>query len=229
MRVGLLLISLFVFSQGAWAGSHLSQMDSLSQDLFKDLTSDLGSAIGYKALTSEDNSSILGFTVRSTQLGTSPAFASSAAAQTSTPSISLKSASMGGFDVGGFYSSLPSSNLSLIGGEVSYAVLNEGAISPRVSIRGNFTQLRGMEDFDLTTRGLELSVSKGFSAFTPYAGLGTIWIDGETSASGLSNERLTKSKYFLGIKFDLGLMSFSAETEQTDGDATTSATFGVRF
>lgn len=231
MSLRWIIPSLLFFCQTAWANNHLDDIGSLSQDVFKDLTSELGSAIGYKALASEERRSVLGFEIsNATDYSLAMGQTGYIDRQTVTmPSISLNSGLPLGLDVGGFYSILPSSNVSLIGGQMSYALISEGNASPAVSIRGNFTRLTGVEDFDLTTRGLELSISKGFNAFTPYAGLGTIWIDGETSADGLSNESLTKNKYFMGFKFDLGMMSFGAEAEQTGDDATTSATFGLRF
>ncbi|NOX92015.1 MAG: hypothetical protein GXP18_06085, partial [Gammaproteobacteria bacterium] len=77
--------------------------------------------------------------------------------------------------------------------------------------------------------GLELSISKGFALFTPYAGIGQVWIDSETNAGPLEDESLTKNKYFLGINFNLGLVNFAAETEQMGDNKSTSAKIGVRF
>lgn len=228
--------SLLLLSQGAWANNHLDQVGSLSQDVFNDLTSDLGSTIGYKALTSGDPTGALGFDIDFEASNTSlesnaldQARSGPAPVGLRIPKVSLQTGLPLGIGFGGFYSNIPTSNISLMGGELSYAFVAGSPATPAVSIRGNFTRLSGVEDFDLMTRGLELSISKGFDAFTPYAGLGTLWIDGETTVDGLSNESLTKNKYFMGFNFNLGLMSFSAETEQTGGDATTSAKFGLRF
>lgn len=228
MNIHWILALLLLLCQSAWAGSKIDHIDSLSQNLFKDLTSNLGAAIGYKALTAGDPLETLGFEASSTYSNTD--IETDAPVSFSLPRVSLQNRGLpSGIDIGGFYSSTPAGNISLIGGEVSYALLQATPSNPAVSIRGNFTRLSGVEDFDLMTRGLELSISKGFDTFTPYAGLGTVWINGETSVDGLNSENLTKNKYFLGFNVNLGLMTFSAETEQTGDSATASAKFGLRF
>lgn len=227
---------ILILSPGAWAGGKIDQLDTLSQDLFKDLTYELGTAIGYKALQPGDPLDKLGFRLKLE----APASALASEAlypghylnrddNFATPGLSLQGGLNNGFDIGGYYSSVPDSNITLMSGQVSYALTSGNDIAPAVSIRGTFSRLSGVEDFDLMTRGLELSFSKGFASFTPYAGLGTVWIDGDTTVDGLSDERLTKNKYFMGFNFNLGLMSIAAETEQTGDNASTSATFGLRF
>jgi len=133
-----------------------------------------------------------------------------------------------GFDVGAFYTSVPSSNIGLVGGELSYALFEGGVISPAVSVRGTYSRLTGVDQLDMTTKGLELSISKGFAFFTPYAGVGQVWIDSATN-TGWEDESLTKNKYFLGFNLNLGLMNIAAETEQTGDNTSTSAKIGVRF
>ena len=88
--------------------------------------------------------------------------------------------------------------------------------------------MSGMEDMYVTSTGLELSVSKGFNAFTPYAGIGTTWVDGEYELAGYTS-RLTQNKYFMGLQFDLGIFHLSAEAEQSDVESTIRAKSGIRF
>ena len=230
MNIRWILACLLFLSPGAWAGGKIDQLDSLSQDLFKGLTSDLGSAIGYKALMPGDPLHSLGVDVSSTAMDIDTQhYAATAADSSGMAGLSLQTDLPLGIDVDGYYSSVPDSNITLMGGQVSYPLTNGGNLAPAVSIRGTFSRLSGVDDFDLMTRGLELSFSKGFASFTPYAGLGTVWIDGETTVSGLSDERLVQNKYFMGFNFNLGLMSIAAETEQTGDNASASAKFGLQF
>lgn len=145
------------------------------------------------------------------------------------PRLNLQNAPLPGLDFDGYYTSIPDTDISLMGGLVSYPLTDGGRHGPAIAIRGTYSRLTGVEDFHLTTRGLELSFSKGFDSFTPYAGLGTVWIDGETDIDGLNNESLSTNKYFMGFNFDLGLMSIAAETEQTGDSTTARARFGLRF
>ncbi|NOX92024.1 MAG: hypothetical protein GXP18_06130, partial [Gammaproteobacteria bacterium] len=173
-----------------WASSDINNVGALSQSLFKDLTSDLGAALSYKAIRpAEPLGSLgfdIGFEVSSTSLESSALETATSGEMTSSqlliPKLHVSKGLPFGFDVGAFYTSVPSSNIGLIGGELSYALLDGGMLSPAVSIRGTFSQLTGVDQLDLTTKGLELSISKGFALFTPYAGIGQVWIDSETNA-----------------------------------------------
>lgn len=232
------MIAVFALTPAAWAGSDINNIGALSQDLFKDLTADLGAALSYKAIRpAEPMGSLgfdIGFEVSSTSLESNALETATSGGATSSqllvPKLHISKGLPFGFDIGAFYTSVPSSNIGLIGGELSYALFEGSTLTPAVSIRGTFSRLTGVNELDLTTKGVELSVSKGFAMFTPYAGIGQVWIDSSASAgTSLADESLTKSKYFLGINFNLGLINFAAETEQTGDNSSTSAKIGVRF
>ncbi|MEJ2181813.1 MAG: hypothetical protein P8Y28_15665 [Gammaproteobacteria bacterium] len=95
-------------------------------------------------------------------------------------------------------------------------------------MRGTYSQMTGMDDMYVTSTGLEFSVSKGFNTFTPYAGVGTTWVDGEYELNGYSSS-LTQNKYFMGLQFDLGVFHLSAEAEQSGVESTIRAKSGIRF
>jgi len=59
---------------------------------------------------------------------------------------------------------------TLYGGR--FAGVRQGARRCRRSPFGSFTQLAGVDQLDFSTRGVDLSISKGFALFTPYAGFG---------------------------------------------------------
>jgi len=215
--------------------ANIDNVGSLLQPEFKDLTADLGAALSYKAIRpAEPMGSLgfdIGFEITSTKMESNAlelATSGNAPSQLLVPKLHISKGLPFGFDIGAFYTSVPSSNIGLIGGELSYALYEGGTFSPAVSIRGTFSRLTGVDQLNLTTKGLELSISKGFAFFTPYAGIGQVWIDSDTN-TGLEDESLTKSKYFLGINFNLGLINFAAETEQTGDNTSTSAKIGVRF
>lgn len=236
MNIRWILTSLLLLAQGAWAGNQLDGVGLLNQNMFKDLTASMGSSLGYKAINPATPLDGLGFDMG----GQNPVDIPENGFLTTTTGygegrflpndMRLFSDLPFGLEIGGFYSEVPLSDISLMGGEVSYAIIEDRPLGgPALSIRGTYTRLDGVQNFDLETRGLELAISKGFATFTPYAGLGTVWIDGETGIDGLNNESLTQNKYFMGFNFNLGMMNFAAETEQTGDRASTSAKFGVRF
>ena len=233
-----LSMTCLVLSQASAAASEIDNLGNISgqQNVFKDLTSDLGSALGYKAITPAEPLGGLGFDigfeVSSTNLETDALQQVTTGDAPSTlyvPKVHIHKGLPLGFDVGAFYTSVPTTNFGLVGGELRYALYKGSALTPAVSLRGSFSQLTGVNDLNLQTRGVELSISKGFAFITPYAGIGNVWIDSQTDVSGLDSENLSKRKYFLGVNMNLGLMNFAAETEQTGENATTSAKIGVRF
>jgi hypothetical protein len=79
----------------------------------------------------------------------------------------------------------------------------------------------------LAATGLEVSVSRAFSALTPYGGVGAVWLD--SNASDFDEETATVAKYFLGLNFNFRGINFAAEADRT-GDATSgTAKVGVQF
>ena len=82
-------------------------------------------------------------------------------------------------DLGVSYTSVPNSDMKLVGYEIKYAVLKGGLAMPAVAIRGAYTKLSGVDVLDLSTKSLDISISKGILIFTPYAGVGQVWITSE--------------------------------------------------
>lgn len=108
-------------------------------------------------------------------------------------------------DFGVSYAKVPGSDIKLVGYEVKYAILSGGLVMPAVAIRGAYTKLSGLDALDLSTKSLDLSISKGILIFTPYAGVGEVWItsDPHNKLGGvtvLQQEDIRKSKAFVGAK-----------------------------
>ena len=110
-------------------------------------------------------------------------------------------------DLGYSYSSVPGTDIKLSGYELKYAILKGGIVMPALAIRGAMTSLKGVDALDLSTKSLDLSISKGFLMFTPYAGIGKVWIDSKPKdpdvAALLKKESIAETKSFLGLKMSL--------------------------
>jgi hypothetical protein len=109
-------------------------------------------------------------------------------------------------DLGVSYVKIPSSDMKLAGYEIKYAVLEGGLAMPAIAIRGAYTKLSGVDTLDLSTKSLDISISKGILIFTPYAGVGQVWITSEphsTVATTLKKEDITKTKVFVGTKMKI--------------------------
>jgi len=220
----------------------MQQFSLGEQELFGDLIKDLGSAMSYRAVTpAEPLGLILGIDVglevtgskmQNEQNGWKQATSNNGQDTIYNGKIHVHKGLPLGIDVGAYFGSVADSNMKSIGGEVKYAILEGSTISPALAVRGSYTSMTGVDDLDLSTAGLELSISKGFAMLTPYAGLGAIYYEGE--GTGLNDyqfdsESDTLAKYFLGVNFNLGLVNFAAEADRTGENSSYSAKFGLRW
>lgn len=122
-----------------------------------------------------------------------------------------------GLEVGGLYSSVPDSNVRVLGAEAKWAFIRGGVLWPAVAVRGAYTTLEGVGELDLTTTSADVSVSKGVGPVTPYLGAGRVWIDAEPHGAaaappvGLTEVHPTEDRLFAGVRMRLLLVSAVAE------------------
>lgn len=118
-------------------------------------------------------------------------------------------------DLGIVYGTAPDTDIELIGYEIKWAILRGSTVSPAIAIRGAYTKLSGIDEIDIDTRSLDLSISKGFAIFTPYAGIGQVWITSEEKDPSVTLQKvdITETKGFVGAKLSLGLINFVAEAD----------------
>lgn len=220
------------------AADDIDQINQLIQTDFRRLSEDLGAALSYKAVIPATPLGLTGFDlgveVTATQLENRDAWdrASSGTAPDTlyVPRLHLHKGLPLGFDIGAFYTSVPGSNIELWGAELRYAIIQGGALTPALGLRGTYSKLSGVDQLDFHTKGLELVVSKGFAIFTPYAGVGRVWTVSEpVGVTNVSKEEFTQGKYFVGGNVNLGLINLALEADKT-GDATSyNAKLGFRF
>jgi hypothetical protein len=148
------------------------------------------------------------------------------------PKVSLSKGLPFDVDLGAFVAAVPGSNILVYGSQVQYALMAGNPVLPAVALRGGITRLSGVEQLALETRSVELVVSKGLFAFTPYAGVGRVWGDvtpNSAAAVTLQNLSPTLDRVFAGLQFGLVIGSLSIEVDKT-GDALGASTkLGLRF
>ena len=120
------------------------------------------------------------------------------------------------FDVGAIYSIIPDSNLSLVGGELKWAVVEGGVLMPAIAIRGSGTKVLGSSEVSLETYGVDVSISKRILLVTPYAGVGQVWIKSSTDSRALAtqySDTQNMTKAFVGLKLHLLFSSIVVEAD----------------
>ncbi len=231
------LLSAAVVAAPAWA-QEIDQLPSLSQGEFRLLSEDLGAALSYHAQTPAEPLGITGFDIAVGVTATkvrNPSVlqkATSDDADTTlyVPTLRLHKGLPAGFDIGLAYASVPGSNIRYTGGELRYALLEGGAASPAIGVRGSLTKLSGVDQLSVETRGLDISISKGFALFTPYAGIGRVWVESDPrGTAGLATEKFSLTKAFVGMGMNFAVLNVNLQADRT-GDATSySLKLGWRF
>lgn len=119
-----------------------------------------------------------------------------------------------GIDVGASWGKALDSDLELLNAEVSWAILEGGAVSPALGLR--FTGGRGSsDDYELEQYGAEVLVSKGFTVLTPFAGAGYSWSE-STFERPVGDFTVDSGRGFLygGVILNLWVPKITFEVEQ---------------
>lgn len=220
--------ALAAISAGVQAASDIDTLQNLAQGEFRLLSEDLGAALSYKALAPAEPLGITGFDIGIEMTATSlehstlfdKASNGSGFDTLPVPKLHVHKGLPLNFDVGAFYSAVPDSNIKLLGAELRYAFIEGGVALPALALRGTYTKLSGVDQLDLNTRGLELTISKGLAMFTPYAGIGKVWTTSTPNGIAyLTEESFSQNKLLVGGNFNFGLMNLALEGDKT-GDAT---------
>ena len=227
-----LLCVLGCFAQPVWA-ANINNLDALAQSEFKLFSEDLGAALSYKAVIPAEPLGVTGFDlgleVTSTKMRNLDTATGSSLTSLIVPKLHIHKGLPFNIDVGAFYSAVPTTNIKLYGGELRYAILEGGTATPAVAIRGAMTKLTGVEQLSFGTKSLDVSISKGFAMLTPYAGVGTVWVDSTPNVALLVKESFRQNKVFAGANLNFGLLNLAFEYDKTGSAASYSAKLGFRF
>lgn len=119
------------------------------------------------------------------------------------------------------YAKVPDTDIQLWGAAYDMPLTSGGIASPTIALRGAYSQLRGVEQLDLTTYGAEVFISKGFGPITPYAAAGYARYNSEGRINGLpggSTITLTDDgnmkRYTLGVKISMFIPKLVVEATQ---------------
>ncbi len=241
-----LLCAMGLLAQPAFAANNITTLQNLGQGDFNALSEDLSSALSYKAVAPAAPLGVTGFDLgleltetnmaKSSQLWSSIT-GGSTVSNLLIPKVHFTKGLPFGIDVGLAYSKVPNSNISLIGGELKWAVLDGGMATPAVAIRGAFTKLGGVDQLSFNTKSLDVSVSKGFLMFTPYAGVGKVWASSTANVASVApgftgmtlSDSFSQNKIFGGFNLNLGLANFALEVDKTGSARSVTGKFGFRW
>jgi len=239
LRHGFVAAVLAAASLPVVAAGDITTIGNLNQSQFHGLTQDLGAALSYKPLTPAEPLGLFGFdagvAVTDTKIKNSDAFKAAGAGDISDIAVPSLRFNMGlpfGFDVGAMVGTVPGTNVRLYGGEVRWAFIKGSTTMPAVALRGSYTQLAGVDQLDFNTKGVDLSISKGFAMFTPYGGIGKVWVTSTPKnipTATPTEESLSLNKYFVGLNMNFVLVNIALEADKTGDDTSYGLKLGFRF
>ena len=230
-------LALSAMASSSWALGNLD-VDKILGPTVDSLTEDLGAALSYKAVTPAEPLGLIGFDIGFEITGTKlagietwgAAIGSTDLSILPLPKLHIHKGLPMGIDLGFVYSKVPSTDIAFAGGEIRYSFVSGNVALPAVAVRGTYTTLLGIDEAELTTKGVELTVSKGFLMLTPYGGIGKVWADSsfDTVAGNVTGEA-DMFKWFVGLNLNLGLMNLVYETDMTGESQSHSIKMGFRF
>jgi hypothetical protein len=231
--------ALFLAASLPVAAKDITNIGGLTQSQFHGITQDLGSALSYKPLAPAEPLGLFGFdlgvAVTDTKIKNTDAFNAAGAGNISdiaVPSLRFNLGLPFSFDVGAMVGSVPGTNVRLYGGELRWAFIKGSTTMPAIALRGSYTQLGGVDQLDFNTKGVDLSISKGFAMFTPYGGIGKVWVTGTPKnipTSTPSEESFSQNKYFVGVNMNFVLINIALEADKTGEDTSYGLKLGFRF
>lgn len=238
-RLEVVLLTGLLATGTAW-GQNIDNLFLLNPTEFRLLSEDLGGALSYHPQTPTEPLGFPGFDIGVGVSGAKlknrdVAEKASSDSVDSTILIPTVRANVGlplGFDIGALYAWVPDSDIRYYGGELRFAILRGDAATPAIGLRGSFTKVEGVDELDLETRGLDISISKGFAFVTPYAGVGKVWVDSTpkgVSALTLSKEEFTLNKWFAGVGMNFAGLNLNLEAGKTGDVKIYSVKLGLRF
>jgi hypothetical protein len=124
--------------------------------------------------------------------------------------------------IGASYSKVPDTDITVLGGSFDFPLIRGGIATPALTLRGAYSQLKGIEQYDLTTYGVEVFLAKGFGPITPYVAAGRVKSDAEGRVPLPDDTTLTLTdestgeRYTIGVKISMLLPKLVIEATQAE-------------
>jgi hypothetical protein len=124
--------------------------------------------------------------------------------------------------IAGTYSKVQGTEIEVWGGSLDVPIIRGGIATPALTLRGAYSQLMGVDEYDLKTYGAELFLSKGFGPLTPYVAVGRARSDAEAriplpddTTLVLTDEGDT-NRYTAGVRLSLLFPKIVVEATQAE-------------
>src|SRR5262245_17983789 len=222
----------------AHAGA-LNSVQLLDQDQFRQLSEDVGSVAAYKPLIPAESTGITGFDIgvgiAISQLKNRAVFEAASSNEDAPAALTqyIVRANKGlpfDLDIGASAATVQDTNIQIYGGEIRWAAVLGGTFIPAVSLRAAISNISGVDQMDLNTASIDISISKGFAFITPYAGIGQVQVKSTpTTNNGRQEETFNLTRVSAGTNIAIGLFNVVVEVDRTGDAANIGVKGGIRF
>jgi hypothetical protein len=232
------LLALALAATGSAQAADFNAIGTLNQTEFLAFSKDVAAAVSYKGIMPTEGLGITGFDVGIAAFGTEVSSrdvlrkaAGGASIPKYLPTVALKAVKglPFDFDIGLTVATLPGTNIRSTGGELRWAFVGGGTVLPAVGVRLAVSNLSGVDQLKLRTQSADISISKGFTFLTPYAGIGTVRSKSSAPGTTLASESFSQTKTYVGVNMALGLMSLAIEGDKTGDSSGYGAKLAIRF
>lgn len=229
----------FLLSSQTGFAADLKFIDDLIATQMENFAEDIGAIITYRSVNAPEAQGLLGFDIGAVLTATKikndslwqTATGKNAPTYIVVPKLQAQKGLPFGIDVGLSLSKAADTNISLLGAEIRYALLEGSTVTPALGIRGTYSRLSGVDQLDANAKGLEISVSKGLLLLTPYAGIGKVWstITPKGTAAALPETEVNFNRIFIGTRIALTLLNIAIEAEKIGETQGVSVKLGINF
>ena len=219
------------------ASDYANTLQALQQQEFRELSKELGGAVAFKGVVPAEGLGVLGFDISASATGfklknrslwSRASNGSKVDQYVAMGGIRAHKGLPGNVDLDAFYNKA-TNNIGVWGAGVRWAFIEGSTVMPAVAIRGSYSALSGVDQLKMNTTGVDLSISKGILMFTPYAGVGKVWVRSTPKdVPGLKRESFSLNRAFAGININLGI-NLAAEVDRTGDTTSYSVKAGIRF
>jgi hypothetical protein len=242
-KTSLCLAPLFVGAMLAPVAAHAYDFDSLnlltSQAEFKQVAKDLSGALAFKAMAPAEGLGIVGFdisaSVGATSLESRELLKRAAGNNDDVPdalptaTLRIQKGLPLDIDIGAAYTVIPGTSASAVSGEIKWAFVSGGTLTPALAVRAFYTRMNGLGDMKLQSQGADLSISKGFTLATPYAGIGVVGSKASTESGQWAKESYTQGRVFAGVNLNFAVLNVGVEADRTGDNNSLGVKLGWRF
>ncbi|ADU65840.1 hypothetical protein LGV61_05765 [Desulfurispirillum indicum] len=134
-------------------------------------------------------------------------------------------------DFGVAYTSVPSSDLKLMGYELRYSIWDGGALAPALAARLSHSKLSGVDDLSFDTTAVEVGASYDFAIITPYVNAGMVKVTSDPDGvDELDKETFSLKRFTVGARIAImPLVGVTVEADTTGDVRTLTAKIALRF